>query len=151
MATPQLKLDNVNKIEVMKKLLIFAVLIFAIGMGCNKRSTPNKVKKILTEDSWKIERFTDGGVNLKDLYNADYFVFETGNGLKIPNRPESGSWFLTSEKNPAVIEINLPTTTDLSVLADDWNVVYINKTEFHLERKDGKKAENDELFFVKQF
>ena len=128
---------------------IFVGLLILTTLACNKRVTPNKVERIITQDSWKIQRFVNNGVEIKDTFALDLFVFDEHNNLKIPNRPEIGSWFLTSAKNPAVIEFNLPTNTNLAYLADDWNMVYLNKNEFHLERKDGQLHSSDLLYFVR--
>ncbi len=133
----------------MKRILIAGMLALVSLAGCNKRVTPNKIEKIITQDKWKIQRFIDNGVNLKDTFALDIFVFDEDHSVLVENRPEEGSWELTSDKSPGVIDINLPTYTNLAYLADDWNMIFLNKNEFHLERRDGKLDDGDLLYFIR--
>jgi hypothetical protein len=77
------------------------------------------------------------------------FKFDEEKELVIvtPDSTYKGSWDRLEDKNPAILILNTPNSGPTKKLGDDWNVVYLSKDEFHLERLNDKKHENDECIF----
>ncbi len=133
------------------KKIIFVLAVLGAALACKKNSSPKKIDRLIVGESWKIGKWIDNNVNYTDVFKN--YVY-TANKEKefISAGPDSivrGSWDAQDRKNPAVFIINLPATVKDSSLGDDWNMVFLSKDEFRLERVNEQKHPNDELIFKK--
>ena len=133
------------------KKIIFVLAVLGAALACKKNSSPKKIERLIVGESWKIRKWIDNNVNYRDVFKN--YVY-TANKEKefISAGPDSivrGSWDTQDRKNPAVFIINLPVTVKDSSLGDDWNMVFLSKDEFRLERVNEQKHPNDELIFKK--
>jgi hypothetical protein len=134
------------------KKIVFLLFIFGAVLACKKNSSPRKIDRIIVGNDWKLEKFIDANVNYSEVFkNYVYTVNDSKEFISAgPDSTVRGSWDTQDRKNPAVFIINLPVTVADSALGDDWNVVYLAKDEFRLERLNGQKHPNDECIFKKK-
>lgn len=61
-------------------LILGAFLLTGLS-SCEKRVTPNKIERIITKDSWKINSFVFEDQNIEGDFNAVTFDFNETNGI----------------------------------------------------------------------
>lgn len=138
----------------MKKLAILILVCSTLAISCKRRTTPNKVNARVTEGAWVIGKFRDSGeIRTFDFTNV-VFDFQEFKMLSVVRNFEdtfNSSWEVPeNQKNPAQMILRFPETDSLlQLLHDDWNVVYLKKDEFRMERLDGQKDSTDELIFIR--
>lgn len=134
----------------MKKALIL-LFVFGALLACKKNSSPRKIDRLIVGNDWKLEKFIDANINYSDVFeNFTYVINKEKEFISVgTDSTVRGSWDTQDRKNPAVLIINLPATIKDSALGDDWNVVYLSKDEFRLERVNEQKHPNDECIFKK--
>lgn len=114
-----------------KLLLTIAAFIL---LGCSKYSSPNKVKRIITEGTWEVSYLYINGTSHEDEYNSYSFNFQEDNSI-IVNGDETidGTWTTDVNKNPTTLELQLTPFIPFNLLNADWTVTYISKTKIEGE------------------
>lgn len=135
----------------MKKLLIALLVIAAFAPACKKRTTPRRIDRLIMGETWRLEKIIDSNINYSLAYSGYTFKFTKEMNLNIttPDSTIAGLWDRQEEKNPAVLILTTANVGPTKRLGDDWNVVFLSKDEFRLERLNDKKNENDECIFRK--
>ncbi|MFA7273232.1 MAG: hypothetical protein WC044_05150 [Crocinitomicaceae bacterium] len=133
----------------MKKILLALLVLAAFAPGCKKKSSAKKIDRLIMNETWRLEKFIDSNVNYTLDYTNYTFNFTKEKQLTIvmPDSTFAGSWDRQEAKNPAVLILNTPDNSPTVRLGDDWNVVFLTKDEFHLERLNDKKNANDVCIF----
>ena len=133
------------------KKLVFLLFVFGAVLACKKNSSPRKFDRLVIGENWKLEKFIDNNINYSDVFknyvyslNKEKEFISAGTDSTV-----RGSWDTQDRKNPAVLIISLPENIKDSALGDDWNVVFLSKDEFRLERLNEQKHPNDECIFKK--
>ncbi len=136
----------------MKKLILMLFVFGAVFAACKKNSSPKKIDRLIVGETWKLAKFIDGNVNYTETFeNYSYLINKEKEFVSIgPDSTVRGSWDTQDRKNPAVLIISLPVNIVDSALGDDWNVVFLSKDEFRLERLNEQKHPNDECIFRKK-
>lgn len=134
------------------KKIIFVFAILGAVLACKKNSSPKKVDRLIVGQSWKLEKWIDNNVNLSEVFeNYTYSFNKEKEFISVgPDSTVRGSWDTQDRKNPAVLILSFPGTVKDSALADDWNIVYLSKDEFRLERVNEQKHPNDECIFKRK-
>ncbi len=117
------------------RILFFIAL--TIGMvGCAKNVTPKKVNKHLVGGSWKIVEISDNGVNTIQNYIGTTFSFQSDGIFRITSGSsiDVGSWSIGDDKNPVIIDINVPATPQAAFFSDDWAISELIKSECYMTR-----------------
>jgi|TARA_R110000737_G_scaffold222262_1_gene237537 hypothetical protein len=135
----------------MKKLFIALLVLAAFAPGCKKKSSPKKIDRLIMGETWRLEKFIDSNANLTLNYTNYTFQFtkEKLFAIVMPDSSFVGSWDRLEDKNPAILILNTPNAGPTRKLGDDWNVIFLSKDEFRLERLNGKGSEADECIFRK--
>jgi hypothetical protein len=126
----------------MKKWLISfgVIVIFGIISGCTKYTTPSKVSRRIINDSWTISSFTIDGQSVTSNYSGYTFAFEDGGGITVKavaaGFSATGAWKMGLVKNPAILYLSFAPGGGLEYLADDWQVVEMQKSLMRLKRND---------------
>jgi hypothetical protein len=133
----------------MKKILLTLLVMAAFAPGCKKKSSAEKIDRLIMNETWRLEKFIDSNVNYTlDFSNYTFnFTKEKQLTIVMPDSTFAGSWDRQEAKNPAILILNTPDNSPTVRLGDDWNVVFLTKDEFHLERLNDKKNENDVCIF----
>lgn len=133
----------------MKKLILAILVLAAFAPGCKKKSSARKIDNLIMGETWRLEKIIDSNVNLSLQYTNYTFAFTKEKSLSIvmPDSSFVGSWDRQEEKNPAILILNTPSVGPTYRLGDDWNVIFLTKDEFRLERLNDKKHANDECIF----
>jgi hypothetical protein len=122
------------------------ILILGLVLACSKRTNPKKVERLLTKGRWQITTFVDNGKNIKSSYKDVSLSFaEAGTVLSTSATGVSGTWYVGSDKNPAVIYMTFPDVDSMNVLSDDWAVVELSKNQCILKRNLGKPDGKDKV------
>lgn len=132
----------------MKNWLFVLCAVFLLA-GCAKYTTPRKVKKRLAEGTWTIKTFTIEGESVVENYSSYKFSFGEGGGISVKNSSgsfASGSWELGLAKNPAILYLSFPPVGGLEYLADDWQVVEMQKSTMRLKRNDSAGSSSTVIF-----
>ncbi len=131
------------------KKIVFLLFVFGAVLACKKNSSPRKIDRLIVGENWKLEKFIDANVNQSEVFE-DYVYTLNKEKEFVSAGPDStvrGSWDTQERKNPAVLIISLPDNVADTALGDDWNVVFLSKDEFRLERLNEQKHPNDECIF----
>jgi hypothetical protein len=138
-----------QEINIMKKLLIALLVLAAFAPACKKNSSPRKIDRLIMGETWRLEKIIDSNVNYSLEYTNYTFNFTKEKVLSIvmPDSSFVGSWDRLEEKNPAILILNTPNVGPARRLGDDWNVIFLSKDEFRLERLNDQKHPNDECIF----
>jgi len=135
----------------MKKFLLFTFFGIFLLFACKKHTTPSRVSNRLEKGPWIVAKFIDSTVNRTEEFIDVVFDFQEHRALQIfipSGDTVSGSFDIPgNSKDPALLIIHIPEFALTQPVSDDWNVIFLSKDEFRLERLDGKKAEDDELIF----
>jgi peroxiredoxin len=133
----------------MKKLLIALLVLAAFAPACKKRTTPRRIDRLIKGETWRLEKIVDSNVNYTLEFTNYTFDFTKEQLLAItmPDSMIVGSWDRLEEKDPAVLILNTANAGPTKKLGDDWNVIFLSKDEFRLERLNDKKHPNDECIF----
>lgn len=119
-----------------KGLFVSIALLMLIGLStlsCKKYTTPNKVKKSLVKDSWRIQTFfLDGNSITADFSNQALSFDESGGVLAKGVVGNAGAWSVGLNKNPATLFLSNFLTYPLSALNKDWTVDSCSKKEIKL-------------------
>lgn len=118
----------------MKIQLIVAVAL--LMFGCAKNVTPKKVDRHLVGGNWKIVEISDDGVNTVQSYIGVTFTFQSDGIFKIMSGTSTdvGTWAIGEDKNPVIIDINVPATPQAAYFSDDWAISELNKSECFMTR-----------------
>ncbi len=133
----------------MRIVILFALIISIYG--CDKRTTPRKVEKKLTNGAWLINEFIDNDSSLIAHYNNLRLRFGKEGEVNATFKTQvNGTWSVGTDRNPAVIYLELPPIDSLHVLSDDWVVYKLNSEEVIFKRKVGKSGVKDEFDYGKE-
>lgn len=117
-------------------------------LGCSKKSSPNKVKRILTEGTWKITYLYIDGTNLTSDYEPFSFNFQTDNMIEVIGDPTiDGTWTTDVNKNPTTLELQLTPFVPFNRLNADWTVTLLKKDR--LEGEVNTDSGKDLIIFSK--
>jgi hypothetical protein len=135
----------------MKKLLLALLVLAAFAPGCKKKSSPRKIDRIIKGSTWRLEKIIDSNINYTLDYKNYTFQFTEEMRLAIATSDSTinGSWDRLEDKNPAILILNTANAGPTKKLGDDWNVIFLSKDEFRIERLNDKKSPNDECIFRK--
>ncbi len=132
----------------MKRIIFLLFIVASLG-ACSKKSSPNKIERLLVGEKWKLEKWIDNNVNISDTVKN--FVYEFNDSKEFISRGVDstviGSWDTQDRKNPAVLILSIAVNARDGRLGDDWNVIFLTKDEFRLERVNDPKHPNDECIF----
>ena len=109
----------------MKRFLLFFLVlsVLPVATSCKKRSTPNKVQRIIVQDKWKVSYFYIDGAEVTGLFTDYRFNFaENGNITVIGEPTISGSWTTSDRSNPTNLELNFTPFLPFNNLNADWSV-----------------------------
>lgn len=119
-------------------LILGAFLLTGLS-SCEKRVTPNKVERIITKDSWKINLFVFEDQNIEDNFNAVTFDFNETDGITaLPTITYAGNWDVGLNKKPTILNIFNVFEPSYAALNDDWTVVTCGNSSITLESQNGQ-------------
>lgn len=121
------------------------VMLILVAVSCTKYTTPKKVERRLPTGTWKITSFTIGGLSAVEDYKTHTFAFSESGGIAVKAElgfAASGSWSTGLNKNPAILYLSFPPVGGLEYLADDWQVVELQKNLIKLKRNDASADGN---------
>ena len=135
----------------MKKVFIALLILAAFAPGCKKKSSPRKIERIIVDEQWRLEKIIDSNINYSLEFTNYSFSFtnELALNIRTPDSTITGSWDRQEDKNPAILIVNTANAGPTKKLGDDWNVVFLTRDEFRLERLNDKKHPNDMCIFRK--
>ncbi len=135
----------------MKKILVALLILTAFAPACKKRSTPKRIDRLIMGQTWRLEKIIDSNINYSAEYSGYTFDFTKEMQLNVatPDSTFTGLWDRQEVKNPAILILTTPNAGPTKRLGDDWNVIFLSKDEFRLERLNDKKNPNDECIFRK--
>lgn len=122
------------------------LMLFLVFTSCEKRTTPKKVQKHLTEGTWKIGQAKINGSNVTSAYNGVKFAFSGSGTIAVSGEiVTQGTWSLGTDKNPVLMVMSFPpSATVLYGFSDDWLITEMSKWECTMKRSD---MEQDVLVF----
>ncbi len=111
-----------------------------------KKNESQKSRTFINKGRWQITTFVDNGKNIRSSYKDVSLSFaEAGTVLSTSATGVSGTWYVGTNKNPAVIYMTFPDVDSMNVLSDDWAVVELSKNQCILKRNLGKPDGKDEI------
>lgn len=116
------------------------IAVFGMLSGCTKYTTPSKVSRRIVNDSWTIQSFTIDGQSVTSNYSGYTFSFADDGGISVKaiaaGFSATGAWEMGLDKNPAILYLSFAPGGGLEYLADDWQVVEMQKSLMRLKRND---------------
>ncbi len=124
----------------MRKIIgcLFVLSLVGTFGACKKYTTPRRVEKIISVDSWTVKRFLSNGEVITSEFEGKSFGFgESKNIVVSEDENATGQWGTGLNKNPATLYITGFSYEPYTLLNDDWSVVSCSKKEFVLEADNG--------------
>lgn len=116
---------------------LFLLVLIAFS-GCEKYVTPNKVKRMITSDSWQVTTLIVGNQLITNQYANIELDFGDGGVLTILDVPNvKGHYNVGIAKKPTRLYISGVLVEPYSLLNDDWDVLTCTKTRLTLESDNG--------------
>ena len=127
------------KLNLIIKQVLFASLLFVVLTSCEKRVTPNKVKRIIQKDSWRVSSFDFQDENIQLEFLSHEFTFGDDGVvyIKTNNSPALGKWFVSIDKKPTHLYFYEFLTSPHDKMEDDWVVNTISNSSFSMESDNG--------------
>lgn len=115
------------------RILLFAVVALLL-LGCEKYSSPRKVKRIITKDKWRFTSVFVDNTNMSTDFQNYTFSFSADGDITVGGDPTiSGKWDTGIERNPTTLELTLTPFAPFHHLNADWTVVTIKAKRITLE------------------
>ena len=125
-----------------RSINLFVLLFGAFALlGCSKYSSPNKVKRIITEGTWKVAYLYINGSDLTSDYNPYAFNFQEDNNIIVVGDPTiDGTWTTDVNKNPTTLELQLTPFVPFNRLNADWTITLLknDRLEAEVQTDSGK-------------
>lgn len=113
--------------------LVLLAAVTALS-GCKKYSSPNKVKRVITEGTWKVNYLFVDGVDRADEFSEYRFkFFEDGDINVIGEETIDGSWKTDVNKNPTNLMLQLTPFLPFNELNADWKLSILSKDKIEGE------------------
>ena len=111
------------------------LLVFVgISTGCEKYSSPNKVKRHIVNGTWRLSSaFIDNADVTSDYENYSFTFSQAGDIDVIGEETISGNWSVGIERNPATLSLTLTPFDPFYHLNADWTVTTCKKDRMTLE------------------
>lgn len=116
-------------------IVVFALFFAGVSLGsCKKYSSPNKVKRVLTKGTWKVNYLFVDGVDISNEFSAYKFDFaEDGDITVIGEETIDGSWDTDVNKNPTNLILQLTPFLPFNELNADWTLSRLSKDKIQGE------------------
>ena len=113
----------------------FVLLSTLVSLNsCKKYSSPNKVKRVLTEGRWKVNYLFVDGVDIANQFSEYTFTFaEDGDINVIGEETIDGSWTTDVNKNPTNLILQLTPFLPFNELNADWTLSLLSKDKIQGE------------------
>lgn len=138
----------------MKKILV--VFVVALGVMSCKKVTTKKVDKTIVDGKWRVELFSEDGVNETSHFtNYVFEFFDNGNTTSTNGTTTvTGTWSTDKsssddDSNDTHFNLNYSPTDHFDELNDDWHVISLADDKIELEDVSGGDGSIDLLTFVK--
>ena len=118
------------------RISLFVMLIALVGMstGCEKYSSPRKVRKHLVKGSWKLSSAYIDNNDVTNVYANYSFTFSEGGDIDVIGESTiTGNWSTGIEKNPTTLNLTLTPFVPFNDLNADWTVTTCKKDRMTLE------------------
>ena len=125
--------------RIFKFTSLILVLTLVVGLtGCEKWVRPNKVKRILSEDSWRVTNLEVNETDMEDLLANVRLGFGDAGSLTILDvQGQKGGWDVGINKKPTTLYIFGLLNEPYFNLNDDWVVLTCSKTKLTAESDNG--------------
>ncbi len=124
----------------MKRFIASSLLILLvigtgfIQSGCKDWSSPNKVKRLITQGQWHFSSIYIDNVDRTNDFSAyEFRFFESGDITVIGDTTVTGLWSTDVNKNPTTLQLNMTPFDPFYHLNADWTFVICSKDEMRVE------------------
>lgn len=139
----------------MKKIAFLAIALMFV-VAC-KKDSPKKVEKTMIDGSWKVELFSEDGVDETSYFAGYIFTFNDNGTVTATNGSTSvnGTWSTSDSSSDddsssdTHFNLSFPTTNNFDELTDDWHVKSLGDSKIELEDISGGDGSIDLLTFSK--
>ncbi|MES2588634.1 MAG: hypothetical protein V4622_06590 [Bacteroidota bacterium] len=137
------------------KIVLYLVVLVSL-LACAKHPSPKRVTAKLTTGTWLMTEFIDNEVSILDRYEDVALQFSSeGSVLSTSDSSATGKWSVSNDKNPTILYLTFSNVDSMHVLADDWVVYKLTKSECTLKRLQVEEGFNygasmDRLTLVKK-
>ena len=142
----------------LQQILVVFALVLAGITSCSKDSTTTTqgttiaTSTLLTQGTWKVTYFKDGGTDGTANYSGYVFTFVSGGGVGVINGSivYNGSWTTHNgdSQNKLYLDFGV-TTSPFAELKKDWHIVEKTSTRLRLEDVSGGAGGTSYLTFEK--
>jgi hypothetical protein len=139
-------MTNSFRIRAVFGTLIIALIFFGTS-GCDKYSSPRKVKRIITQGKWAISSaFIDNENATVDYSDYQFRFQEDGDIVILGDATVSGPWSAGVESNPTFLSITITPFFPLYNLNADWEIMEITPDRMLMQLNGGSAV--DVLIFT---
>lgn len=122
--------------------LMTLLVLVGTSAGCEKYSSPNKVKRHIVNGSWSLSSAFIDNVDMTSTFENYSFTFsEAGLVDVIGDETISGNWTTGIEKNPTTLELTLTPFVPFYHLNADWTVTACKKDRMTLELRGSSSVD----------
>lgn len=110
------------------------LVLVGTSAGCEKYSSPNKVKRHIVNGSWRLSSAFIDNVDMTSTFENYSFTFSQAGDIDvIGDETISGNWSTGIERNPTTLDLTLTPFAPFYHLNADWTVTTCKKDRMTLE------------------
>lgn len=137
------------------KNLAVAICLLIVAIAC-KKDSPKKLERTIEEGTWKVELFSEDGVDQTHHFVGYVFDFKEDGSVTASNGSLTitGTWSTNdnveddSSRNIHFV-LSFPSTNHFEDLSDDWHLKTMSDSKVSLEDISGGDGSIDLLTFVR--